>query len=381
MFMRIDSPARLPELISQPGTLTTASRMVLGGGSIVQTHEPQVAMIIANSPNLADLTLSLEGMPDASVARLVDGLGPRRKLKSLYVHGAAGDEAGSAVARAILVLPRLETLVLSNSSVSDKGLRDVARRLPGCHKLRRLWLAEIMASDESFAECIRSLPTGLRELELFGSGAAGAGAAAALADMLPTMSNLQCLLIGRTGMREGDVLRVLRSRSRSLRQLDLGGLNATSLPDDLPRSFPRLTKFSLRESGISDEHCRVLGSWIGQGTLRQLDLRYNPGLTSAGAEMIASGVTRKSRLRLMDLAHSSCGDDGLIALAGAFSAHDHPPTIDLSSTNVSAEVLRLQVSESSSLFVNLSSCQGIGELIRFPCALSAACAIHRLRDN
>ena len=128
---------------------------------------------------------------------------------------------------------------------------------------------------------------------------------------------------------------------------------------------------------MTDARCAELAAWLKLESLRELNLTYNRRITSSGVKSIAKSLPAGSRLQSLDLASTSCGNEGLLALVAAFSKHERPPTVDLSATNVTAAVFSDEDAIASSLRVNLEWCHGVSSNIRFPCALSQACAQHR----
>ena len=123
---------------------------------------------------------------------------------------------------------------------------------------------------------------------------------------------------------------------------------------------------------MTDAGCAELAAWLKLESLRELNLTYNRRITSSGVKSIAKSLPAGSRLQSLDLASTSCGNEGLLALVAAFSKHERPPTVDLSATKVTAAVFSDEDAIASSLRVNLEWCHGVSSNIRFPCALSQA---------
>lgn len=377
MLVEIDSATRLQELLIKGDEIQSASRLLFVGESITDNLESSIGQAIAAATSLVELAIVDTAASDGCLARLVDQLGRRATLESLTFSGAAGDKTATAVAQALVRLPALADLGLDETRIGEFGLRELARHFEDSPQLQVLRLARINATDTAFAECIRSLPKGLELLELFDNSMLGEQSATALSDVLPAMTNLEYLSISMTGVTVDGVSRILQAGSPSLRELHLTGLDVGSALADAPKRFPSLSKLSIREAGITDTRCAAVAAWLRRSSLRELDLRYNRGITSSGVKLLAAEASAETELQALDLGLTSCGNEGLLALVEAFSGHASPPVVDLSCTELTAAVLSEKSAVASSLVVDLGNCQGVPPDIRFPCPLSQACEEHR----
>lgn len=164
--------------------------------------DAEICRLLSRHPNL---TLSVQTCSvDPTIAAQFRQL---TNLRELTIHHSIEDD----VARAISQLPRLETLAIDTSRLSERGLKSLSQSGP----LKRLELANIMNSPAPVAALVAGKP--LQELELF----VNAGSDGALYE-LSKAQDLRKLVVHCVGSSPENLFEAV-SKLKSLRHLRISG--------------------------------------------------------------------------------------------------------------------------------------------------------------
>ncbi|XP_059356705.1 NACHT, LRR and PYD domains-containing protein 3-like isoform X5 [Carassius carassius] len=226
---------------------------------------------------------------------------PHCKLEKLWLRDCGvTDEGCSALASALRSNPsRLRQLGLSLNEIGDLGVKHLCAGLedPRC-KLEILWLNDCGVTDEgcaALASALRSNPSHLRELSLTGNKLGKS--VNLLSDVLQhSHCNLEILLLSYCSIPDEGctaLTSALRSNPSHLRELDLygnklGDSGVKRLWAGLKDPLCKLKILWLNNCGVTDEGCAALASALRSNPshLRELDLSGNK-LGKSGVKLLS----------------------------------------------------------------------------------------------
>ncbi|KTF95475.1 hypothetical protein cypCar_00031389 [Cyprinus carpio] len=225
---------------------------------------------------------------------------PLRKVSTRLRDCGVTDEGCSALASALRSNPsQLRQLCLSLNEIGDLGVKRLCAGLEDPHcKLEILWLNDCGFTDEgcaALASALRSNPSHLRELSLTGNKLGKS--VNLLSDVLQhSHCNLEILLFSYCSITDEGctaLASALRSNPSHLRELDLygnklGDSGVKRLCAGLKDPHCKLEILWLNNCGVTDEGCAALASALRSNPshLRELDLSGNK-LGKSGVKLLS----------------------------------------------------------------------------------------------
>jgi Ran GTPase-activating protein (RanGAP) involved in mRNA processing and transport len=355
----------VPELICQLDSRQCRVREIsLQGFRFAWNDVPDFERGFSQNTSLERLTLQDVSFACQSDAEsLTTGLGLNETLNELSLQRLSHSlvveivqALGSSYSRS-----RIQTLMISNTSMSHSCLRDFAMALRKTSSLRELELSNNKLSDESVYILATALQqsSSLESLNFSCNGIGDVGASS----LSRTSSNSQVHTLSlRRNRITAEGFRRLTSSSlakSSLRCLDLSSNSFMGSWGALPKdSLHGLQTLDLSNGGLGDEGLKSLSVALEHSQLEQLCLSENH-IGDQGMAHLANSKT--SALKNLDLSENQVGDAGFAILAASFANHPHLQLLNMMGNQIGnlgmarfCVALQLPIVASSLRHANLS---------------------------
>ncbi|XP_073699549.1 uncharacterized protein [Garra rufa] len=309
----------------------------LSNCSITEEGYKALASALRSNPShLIELDLTGNDPGQSGVKELNDLLqDPNCQLKTLRFLGPAADEACQYVTRIVGKNPLLlRELNLSKRELGDTRVNQIAALLEDKHcQLNTLILSNCSITEEGYkalASALRSNPSHLIELDLTGNDPGQSGVKE-LNDVLQDPNcQLKTLRFLGPAAEEGCqyVTGIVGKNPLLLRELnlskhELGDTQVNQIAALLQDKHCQLNTLSLNNNCITEEGCRVLAAALNSNpsNLTELDLSENK-LGNPGIKIILTLFENvQCRLEKLKLSCISITDDGCAALASVFNSN------------------------------------------------------------
>ena len=236
---------------------------------------------------------------------------------------------------------RINKLVLSRNSITDRGATALAQMLKENRMLQQLDVSRNsigVGGATALAEMLKESRT-LQQLNVRGNSIC-VGGATALAEMLKENRTLQLLNVGDNSIGNGGVtaLAEMLKENRTLLQLKvysntIGDGGATALAERLKENRT-LQQLNIGNNSIGVGGATALAEMLKENrTLQQLDVGSNC-IGSGGATTLAEMLRENRTLQYLDIRRNSIGDGGATALAEMLKINRTLQQLDVSFNSI-----------------------------------------------